>query len=143
MMLVRNSSRIFAPSRVNPDLDTHRANRPSTSLYLTMPNTYQPSRAAAFQELFNSHFIANFANPRIPGSRMSEWTLQLPEYLALAPNGAIEYAIRASTMGFYGKMVSDKSIQDAARQAIFRGLESLNCRNGIIDRLFANAHPRD
>ena len=108
---------IFAPSKVAPNPDTHRTNHPRTAQYLAIPNTYQPSRMAVFQELFTSHFIANFADPQAPKSRLNGWVLQLPEYLALSPNGAIEYAIRASTMAFYGKLVSDGSIQDAARQA--------------------------
>ena len=47
----------------------------------------------------------------------NSWVLRIPQYVALAPEGAVKYSMRAVTMAFYGKSASDQSIQNASCQA--------------------------
>ena len=82
-----------------------------------LPDLYQPSRAAPFQELFYSYFLDTFAAPERTRSVTNSWVLRLPEYVALAPEGAVKYSMRAATMAFYGKNAPDQSIQNASWQA--------------------------
>ena len=50
-------------------------------------------------------------------SLTNSWILRLPQYVNLAPEGAVKYSMRAATMAFYGKSASDQSIQNASWQA--------------------------
>lgn len=93
-------------------LPKKRKQRSTTSQGQTwsLPTSHQPSRAAAFQSLFLTHFIEFYWNSKITTKRIS-WVHQLSQLVANTPSLAVKYCIRAISMDSYGQSTNDKSIQ--------------------------------
>ncbi|OAQ76555.1 Zn(2)-C6 fungal-type DNA-binding domain-containingprotein [Purpureocillium lilacinum] len=87
----------------------------------------QPSRAAAFDQLFVSYFIESFDQTRhvgSPGGRSAHWLDRLPAFLA-ASDSAPKFAIRAASMLSYGTAATDISIKADAYVWYARALPAL------------------
>lgn len=87
----------------------------------------QPSRAAAFDQLFVSYFIESFDQTRhvgSPGGRSAHWLDRLPAFLAES-DSAPKFAIRAASMLSYGTAATDTSIKADAYVWYARALPAL------------------
>lgn len=80
-----------------------------------LPTTYQPSRAALFDNLFIMHFIDFYWWDSLVRS--------LPEIFTNCSSLAIRYSIRAATTAVYGHSTKNESIQSNALRWYTLGLE--------------------
>lgn len=87
-----------------------------------LPTTYQPSRAAIFDNLFIMHFIDFQWNNR-SFLRRNGWVRFLPEIFVKCPYPAVRYSIRAATAAIYGALTKNESIQSNALRWYTLGLE--------------------
>ncbi|RFU81151.1 hypothetical protein TARUN_1060 [Trichoderma arundinaceum] len=90
----------------------------------------QPSRAAAFDQLFVSHFIDFFFGPvkpssPMPGGTSRTWLHELPSFLASPYLSPVQCSIRAASMLSYGTAVGDVSIKTEACRWYMRALQGL------------------
>lgn len=83
-----------------------------------LPTTYQPSRAAIFDNLFIMHFIDFHGD-----NRSYLWIRPLPEIFVKCPSPAVRYSIRATTTAIYGALTKNRSIQSNALRWYTLGLE--------------------
>ncbi|KAI4267265.1 MAG: hypothetical protein L6R38_008328 [Xanthoria sp. 2 TBL-2021] len=95
---------------------------PSKSRSLALPTWYQPSKADIFQQHFTSHFIGNFFNPESFLAKQNGWAHHLPSVLSLVKSPAVEAAVRATTMAFYGIRSNDVAIKTEACRWYSKGL---------------------
>ena len=87
----------------------------------SLPDSYQPSRASAFQDHFLGHFIMAFFNPR---TQFDDWAFRIPDFLENPQSASLTLSIRAATMALYGKKSGNESIQMEACRHYAKGLES-------------------
>lgn len=95
---------------------------PSKSRNPALPTCYQPSKADIFQQHFTSHFIGNFFNPESFLAKQNGWAHHLPSVLSLVKSPAVEAAVRATTMAFYGIRSNDVAIKTEACRWYSKGL---------------------
>ncbi|KAH0543888.1 hypothetical protein FGG08_001789 [Glutinoglossum americanum] len=94
-----------------------------------LPSSYQPSRAAAFQQHFVSHLISSLSGG-LHQTRLRYWTFELPTLLTSAGPATI-YSIRAAAMAFYGILAGDESIQADACRWYAMGL---TCQRSLLQK---------
>jgi hypothetical protein len=84
-----------------------------------------PSRARAFEQLYISHFIGSFGNPR---QNPPYWLYKLPELLVPAVSGPVKDSIRATAMLFYGILTRSIPVQTEANRFYIKALHDLRSR---------------
>ena len=81
---------------------------------LLLPSSYQPSRAAPFQELFLGHFISTFNNRNLQRTSIESWYEELPRILNTSQYQTVIDSIRAVTMVHYGVITANMPVQTEA-----------------------------
>ena len=94
----------------------------SDSQNLALPTWYQPSKSDIFQQHFTAHFVGNFFNPESFITPQNGWAHHLPSILSLVKSPAVEAAVRATTMAFYGIKADDVAIKAQACRWYCKGL---------------------
>ncbi|CAO1604852.1 hypothetical protein XANCAGTX0491_008392 [Xanthoria calcicola] len=97
----------------------------SDSQNLALPTWYQPSKSDIFQQHFTAHFVGNFFNPESFATPQNGWAHHLPSILSLVKSPAVEAAVRATTMAFYGIKADDVAIKAEACRWYCKGLRDL------------------
>ena len=92
---------------------------------LALPTWYQPSKLDIFQQHFTAHFVGNFFNPEAFTAPQNGWAHHLPSILSLVKSPAVEAAVRATTMAFYGIKADDVAIKAQACRWYCKGLRDL------------------
>ncbi|KAH8817128.1 hypothetical protein F5884DRAFT_778512 [Xylogone sp. PMI_703] len=85
-----------------------------------LPTTYQPEKGDIFQSLYLAHFISS------QDTEYQSWISKLPHILSL-PNSLDRpevYAIRATTMAFYGRLSKNEQLQLEASKWYAKGLKA-------------------
>jgi hypothetical protein len=95
-----------------------------------LPSSYQPSRAAAFQQHFVSHLISSLRSALLYRTKLRSWAFELPTILASAGPTTM-YSIRAAAMAYYGILTSDESIQTDACRWYAMGL---TCQRSFLQK---------
>jgi hypothetical protein len=88
-----------------------------------LPSSYQPSRAAPFQQHFVSYLISSLRSPLLYQAHRQSWAFELPTLLTSGGPTTV-YSIRAAAMAFYGNLAGDESIQTDACRWYAMGLTS-------------------
>lgn len=94
----------------------------SDSQNLALPTWYQPSKSDIFHQHFTSHFISNFFSPKSYPAKQNGWVHHLPTILSSVTSPAVEAAVRATTMAFYGIQADDVTIKAEACRWYCKGL---------------------
>ncbi|KAH0548214.1 hypothetical protein GP486_008070 [Trichoglossum hirsutum] len=97
---------------------------------LQLPSSYQPSRAAAFQQHFVSYLISSLSSPLLHKTQLRSWAIELPEILNAAGPTTI-YSVRAAAMALYGIRSGDKSIQTDSCRWYAMGL---SCQRSLLQK---------
>ncbi|RFU36251.1 hypothetical protein B7463_g107, partial [Scytalidium lignicola] len=87
---------------------------------LRLPTVYQPEKSGIFQQLYLAHFISSHDTEYQP------WVSKLPHILSLSASldRPEVYAIRATTMAFYGRLTADELLQIEASKWYSEGLKA-------------------
>jgi len=103
----------------------------------TIPSYYQPSRAEVFEQLFFSHFFTAYGHG-IEMIGACSWLAKLPSLILTSHSSpTMRYAVRATSMAFYGRLNASISIQTEARRTYTKALETRRkdiCRNTDASR---------
>jgi hypothetical protein len=83
-----------------------------------LPTTYQPLKGDIFQQSYIAHFISSHE------ACVHSWIGQLPNLISDPIYSPEVYAIRATTMAFYGKISGSKDLELEATRWYSKGLES-------------------
>lgn len=85
-----------------------------------LPTLYQPEKSDIFQQLYLAHFISSH------DTEHQSWISKLPHILAISnsPGRPEVYAIRATTLAFYGRLTSDEVLQIEASKWYAEGLKA-------------------
>ncbi|TVY35626.1 hypothetical protein LOCC1_G007129 [Lachnellula occidentalis] len=120
------------------DFNTSALTKVRNDVFLpTIPSYYQPSRAEAFEQLFFSHFFSAYGHG-IEMIGACSWLAKLPSLIATSHSSpTMRYAVRATSMAFYGRLNASVSIQTEARRTYTKALETRRkdiCRNTDANR---------
>lgn len=83
-----------------------------------LPTSYQPRKGDIFQQHYISHYISS------QETCIHSWLVHIPDFISTSIYSPEVFAIRATTMAFYGKMSGNEDIQHEATRWYSRGLES-------------------
>lgn len=99
---------------------------PTHLLIPTLPSYYQPSRAAAFDQLFLSHFLGGCGGQGgLQRLGVNSWLAELPELLDSSFSSlSLRSSTRAASMVYYGLRTGQISIQTEACKTYIRALGS-------------------
>lgn len=93
----------------------------------TSPNSYQPSVAPAFDQLFLSTFISSFAKPSAGSEPHQSWMNHLHELLVTG-DAPLKHSIRAVATAFHGRMAGNTAAQRAAEHCYVAALRTQRAR---------------
>lgn len=78
---------------------------------LRLPSWYQPSKSAAFEQFFVSHFVKDYVAGEARRPSDNNWMMQLPELISSNTDLGLRSAINAVSVVFYGKLSHNKAVQ--------------------------------
>ncbi|TVY92705.1 hypothetical protein LAWI1_G002875, partial [Lachnellula willkommii] len=123
---------------VPSDFNTSALTKARNNVFIPIiPSYYQPSRAEAFEQLFFSHFFSAYGHG-IEMIGACSWLAKLPSLILTSHSSpTMRYAVRATSMAFYGRLNASISIQTEARRTYTKALETRRvdiCRNTDASR---------
>lgn len=101
--------------------------QPSLKAPAQSPNTYQPSVAPIFDQLFLSTFIDSFAKPSAGSDPHQSWMKHLHE-LMYTGDAPIKHSIRAAATAFHSRLANNVDAQRAAEHCYIVALQSQRAR---------------